>query len=133
MEQVTRQRTKISRAQNAEEFISPLLDNIDYVNNFGKARMMVLLGDLASSCSDTDLLYDICDAAIALSNPKRLNTDTPRLSRLSLGTLSKRLGKKKKKKRGFPLRNRTSLTSLRKKTPIAVRPKCCIFYWEMLS
>ena len=51
--QVTRQQVKIVDAANAEEFIRPLLDNIDYVNNYGKGRTVALLGDLANRCSDT--------------------------------------------------------------------------------
>ena len=73
-EQVTRQRTRITNAANAEEFIKPLLDNIDYVNNYGKGRTMVLLGDLANCCSDADILYDIYDAAAALSIPEKIQS-----------------------------------------------------------
>ena len=127
MEQVTRQRTKISRAQNAEEFISPLLDNIDYVNNFGKARMMVLLGDLASSCSDTDLLYDICDAAIALSNPEEIKYRHPQVIKTVVRYAVEAIGKTR-----LPIAESHLINLLTQETPIAVRPsavysigKCC--------
>ena len=127
MEQVTRQRTKISRAQNAEEFISPLLDNIDYVNNFGKARMMVLLGDLASSCSDTDLLYDICDAAIALSNPEEIKYRHPQVIKTVIRYAVEAIGKTR-----LPIAESHLINLLTQETPIAVRPsavysigKCC--------
>ena len=72
--QVTRQHTRIVEAGNADEFISPLLDNIDYVNNYGKGKIIVLLGNLADRCSDPDLLYDIYDAAALLSHPEKIKS-----------------------------------------------------------
>ena len=72
--QVTRQHTRISDAGNANEFISPLLDNIDYVNNYGKGKIIVLLGNLADKCPDTNLLYDVYDAAASLSNPGEIKS-----------------------------------------------------------
>ena len=72
--QVTRQHTRIVDAGNADEFISPLLDNIDYVNNYGKGKIIVLLGNLADRCSDPDLLYDIYDAAALLSHPEKIKS-----------------------------------------------------------
>ena len=77
-EQVIRQHCKIAEASNAEEFIRPLLDNIDYVNNYGRGRIVALLGDLANRCSDTDILYHIYDTAAALSNPEKIKTNPPR-------------------------------------------------------
>ena len=73
-EQVIRQHCRITEASNAEEFIRPLLDNIDYVNNYGKGKTIGLLGDLANRCSNTDILYDIYDAAAALSIPEKIQS-----------------------------------------------------------
>lgn len=127
MEQVIRQRTKIVRSKNAEEFISPLLDNIDYINNFGKARAMVLLGDLANSCSDTDLLYDICDAAIALSNPEEIKYRHPQVVKTVIRYAVEAIGKTR-----LPIAESHLINLLTQETPIAVRPsavysigKCC--------
>ena len=77
-EQVIRQHRRIAEASNAEEFIRPLLDNIDYVNNYGRGRIVTLLGDLANCCSDADILYHIYDTAAALSNPEKIKTNLPR-------------------------------------------------------
>lgn len=77
-EQVIRQHRRIAEASNAEEFIRPLLDNIDYVNNYGRGRIVTLLGDLANCCSDADILYHIYDTAAALSNPEKIKTNPPR-------------------------------------------------------
>lgn len=127
MEKITRQRTKIARAGNAEEFISPLLDNIDYVNNYGKARTMVLLGDLAGRCSDTDLLYDICDAAIALSNPEEVKYRHPQVIKTVIRYAIEAIGKTR-----LPIAESHLINLITQEIPIAVRPsavysigKCC--------
>lgn len=73
-EQVIRQHHRIAEASNAEEFIKPLLDNIDYINNYGKGKTIELLGNLANHCSNTDILYDIYAAAAALSNPEKIQS-----------------------------------------------------------
>ena len=73
-DQVIRQHSRIAEASNAEEFIRPLLDNIDYVNNYGKGKTIELLGDLANRCSNTDILYDIYAAAAALSIPEKIQS-----------------------------------------------------------
>lgn len=83
MDQITQQRSRITRATNAADFITPLIEDVDsikdsrHANNFFNARTMILLGDLAPYCSDSDQPYDICDAAIMLSNPERLEYAHP--------------------------------------------------------
>lgn len=85
MDQITQQRSRITRATNASEFITPLIDGVNsikdsgHVNNFFNARTMILLGDLAPYCSNVDQPYDICDAAIMLSNPERLEYAHPKV------------------------------------------------------
>ena len=84
MDQITQQRSRITRATNASEFITPLIDGVNskdsgYVNNFFNARTMILLGDLAPHCSDNDQPYDICDAAMELSNPEELERKHPKV------------------------------------------------------
>ena len=127
MDQVIRQRQKISHATNAEEFIGPLLENIPYVNNYGKARVMVLLGDLASKTSDIDRLYDICDAAIALSNPDELGHKHPQVIKTVVRYAVEAIGKT-----GLPIAESHLINLITRETPIAVRPnavysigKCC--------
>lgn len=127
MDQVIRQRQKIAHATNAEEFIGPLLENIPYVNNYGKARVMVLLGDLASKTSDTDLLYDICDAGIALSNPDELGHKHPQVIKTVVRYAVEAIGKT-----GLPIAESHLINLITRDTPVAVRPnavysigKCC--------
>ena len=76
-EQITRQHVRITEASNAEDFISPLLDNINYVNNYGRGKVITLLGDLTNLCSDVDFLYDIYEAAAALSHPEGMQSKHP--------------------------------------------------------
>ena len=85
MDQINQQRSKITRATNAAEFITPLIDSVNsikdsgHVNNFFNARTMILLGDLAPYCSDSDQPYDICEAAITLSDPDKLKYRHPKV------------------------------------------------------
>ena len=85
MDQITHQRDRITRATNAAEFITPLIECIDsiedsgHVKNFFNARTMILLGDLAPYCSDGDQPFDICDAAIKLSVPEELKYRHPKV------------------------------------------------------
>lgn len=85
MDQITQQRARITRATNASKFITPLIAGVNsikdsgYVNNFFNARTMILLGDLASYCSDSDQPYDICEVAIMLSNPEDLRYRHPKV------------------------------------------------------
>lgn len=127
MDQVIRQRQKIAHAKNAEAFIGPLLENIPYVNNYGKARVMVLLGDLASKTSDTDLLYGICDAGIALSNPDELGHKHPQVIKTVVRYAVEAIGKT-----GLPIAESHLINLITRETPVAVRPnavysigKCC--------
>ncbi len=127
MDQVIRQRHKIANATNAEEFIGPLLENIPYVNNYGKARVMVLLGDLASKTSDTDLLYDICDAGIALSSPDELAHKHPQVIKTVVRYAVEAIGKT-----GLPIAESHLINLITREVPVAIRPnavysigKCC--------
>lgn len=127
MDQVIHQRHKIAGATNAEEFIKPLLENIPYVNNYGKARVMVLLGDLANQTSDTDLLYDICEAGIALSNPDELTGKHPQVIKTVVRYAVEAIGKT-----GLPIAESHLINLITRETPVAVRPnavysigKCC--------
>lgn len=79
MAQIKRQSTKVLHAENAQEFIKPLIDTVQTVNNFGKSRIMILLGELAARCATPDQLYDICDAATFLSNPIELKYKHPKV------------------------------------------------------
>ena len=85
MDQITQQRSRITRAVNSAEFITPLIESVNsikdspHANNFFNARVMILLGDLAQHCSDGDQPYDICEAAITLSNPERLEYAHPKV------------------------------------------------------
>jgi molecular chaperone DnaK (HSP70) len=67
----------ILQASNSVDFIQSLLMTIDYVNNFGKGRILILLGDLVDYCSGDDLLYDICDKAMSLSHPDQVEFKHP--------------------------------------------------------
>ena len=126
-EQVTRQCTRIIDAANAEEFIRPLLDNIDYVNNYGKGRTMLLLGDLASRCSDTDCLYDIYDNAAALSRPEKIQSQHHIVIKNIVTNAIKAIGETH-----LPIAESHLLNLITQEMPITVRPialyaigKCC--------
>ena len=126
-EQVTRQRIRIIDAANAEEFIRPLLDNIDYVNNYGKGRTILLLGDLASRCSDTDCLYDIYDNAAALSRPENIQSQHHMVIKNIVTNAIKAIGETR-----LPIAESHLLNLITQEIPITVRPialyaigKCC--------
>lgn len=84
-DQINQQRSKITRATNAAEFITPLIESVNsikdsgHANNFFNARTMILLGDLAPHCSDSDQPYNICEAAIMLSDPDKLKHRHPKV------------------------------------------------------
>ena len=125
--QVTRQHTKIVDAGNADEFISPLLDNIDYVNNYGKGKIIVLLGNLADKYSDTDLLYDIYDAAAALSHPEEIKSKHPVVIKNIVINAIKTIGKT-----GLSSAESHLINLITREIPITVRPiaacsigQCC--------
>lgn len=83
MNQIRRQRSRITHAVNAGEFITPLIESVNsikdsrHANNFFNASAITLLGDLAQYCSDDDQPYGICEAAIRLSDPQRLKYARP--------------------------------------------------------
>ena len=125
--QVTRQHTRIVDAGNADEFISPLLDTIDYVNNYGKGKIIVLLGNLADRYSDTDLLYDIYAAAAALSHPEEIKSKHPVVIKNIVTNAIKTIGKT-----GLPSAESHLINLITQEIPITVRPiavcsigKCC--------
>ena len=125
--QVTRQHTRIVDAGNADEFISPLLDNIDYVNNYGKGKIIVLLGNLADRCSDPDLLYDIYDAAALLSHPGKIKSLHPLVIENIVTNAIKTIGKTRLSSAESHLIN-----LITREIPISVRPiavcsigQCC--------
>ena len=125
--QVTRQHNKIVDAGNADEFIGPLLDNIDYVNNYGKGKIIVLLGNLADRCSDTDLLYDIYDAAAPLSRPEKIKSMHPLVIENIVTNAIKTIGKTRLSSAESHL-----ISLITREIPIVVRPiavcsigQCC--------
>lgn len=128
-DQVTRQHIRIADAVNAEEFINPLLDNIDSVNSYGKGKMIVLLGNLTDCCSSTDVLYDIYDVAAALSDPEKIKTNSPpsiimkNVVRRAIETIGKT---------GLPIAESHLINLIKKESPVTIRPsavysigKCC--------
>lgn len=126
-EQITRQHVRITEASNAEDFISPLLDNIDYVNNYGRGKVIMLLGDLASLCSDIDLLYDIYDAAAALSHPEEIKSKHPIVIKNVVTNAIKTIGKT-----GLPSAESHLINLITPEIPVTVRPiavssigECC--------
>ena len=77
MDQITQQRSRITRAPNAAELITLLIERIDTIegrdaNNFFNGRAMILLGDLAPFCTDDSQTVDICGAGMELSAPEAL-------------------------------------------------------------
>ena len=126
-EQITRQHIRITEASNAEDFISPLLDNINYVNNYGRGKVIMLLGDLANLCSDIDLLYDIYEAAAALSHPEGIQSKHPIVIKNVITNAIKTIGKT-----GLPSAESHLINLITPEIPITVRPiavssigKCC--------
>ena len=126
-DQVTRQHTRITDAANAEEFISPLLGNIDYVNNYGKGRIIVLLGDLANRCSDPDLLYDIYETAAVLTVPKKIQSQHPTVIKNVVTNAIKTIGETR-----LPSAESHLINLITQEIPLTIRPiavysigKCC--------
>ena len=126
-EQIIRQHIRITEASNAEDFISPLLDNINYVNNYGRGKTIMLLGDLANLCSDIDLLYNIYDAAAALSNPEEIKSKHPVVIKNVVTNAIKTIGKT-----GLPSAESHLINLITREIPITVHPiavysigKCC--------
>lgn len=84
MEQITGQRSRIKLAENAAEFITPLIDCVNSIKsgtakNFLNGRIMILLGDLVPHCSERDQPYDIFDIASTLSEPTNLKYTNPKV------------------------------------------------------
>ena len=126
-EQIIRQHVRITEASNAEDFISPLLDNINYVNNYGRGKTIMLLGDLANLCSDIDLLYDIYDTAAALSSPEEIKSKHPVVIKNVVTNAIKTIGKT-----GLPSAESHLINLITQEIPTTVRPiavyaigKCC--------
>ena len=126
-ERITRQHIRITEASNAEDFIGPLLDNIGYVNNYGRGKTIMLLGDLANRCSDIDLLYDIYDAAAALSHPEEIQSKHPIVIKNVVTNAIKTIGKT-----GLSSAESHLINLITPEIPITVRPiavyaigKCC--------
>ena len=126
-EQMIRQHARITEASNAEDFVSPLLDTINYVNNYGRGKTIMLLGDLANLCSDPDLLYDIYDAAAALSHPEEIKSKHPIVIKNIVTNAIKAIGKT-----GLPSAESHLINLITQETPMTVRPiavysigKCC--------
>ncbi|MDE0086485.1 MAG: Hsp70 family protein [Candidatus Poribacteria bacterium] len=126
-EQITRQHVRIIEASNAEDFINPLLDTINYINNYGRGKTIMLLGDLANRCSDIGLLYDIYDAAAALSHPEEIKSKHPIVIKNVITNAIKTIGKT-----GLPSAESHLINLITPEIPITVRPiavysigKCC--------
>ena len=126
-EQIIRQHVRITEASNADDFISPLLDNINYVNNYGRGKIIMLLGDLANLCSDMDLLYDIYDDAAALSGPEEIKSKHPVVIKNVVTNAIKTIGKT-----GLPSAESHLINLITQEIPMTVRPiavysigKCC--------
>lgn len=126
-QQITRQYQRIVEASNAEEFIRPLLDNIDYVNNYGRGKIVALLGELAHRCSDIALLYDIYDAAAVLSVPEKIQSQHPLVIKNIVTNAIKTIGKTR-----LPSAESHLINLITREIPITVRPiavysigKCC--------
>ena len=126
-EQITRQHTRITQASNAEDFISPLLDTINYVNNYGRGKTIMLLGDLANRCSDIDILYDIYAAAAALSHPEEIKSKHPIVIKNVVTNAIKTIGKT-----GLSSAESHLTNLITQEIPTTVRPiavysigKCC--------
>ena len=126
-EQMVRQHDRITEASNAEDFIGPLLDTINYVNNYGRGKTIMLLGDLANLCSDIDLLYDIYEAAAALSHPEEIKSKHPVVIKNVVTNAIKTIGKT-----GFPSAESHLINLITPEIPTTVRPiavyaigECC--------
>ena len=126
-ERITRQYVRITEASNAEDFIRPLLDNINYVNNYGRGKIIMLLGDLANFCSGADLLYDIYDTAAALSHPEEIQSKHPVVIKNVVTNAIKTIGKTR-----FSSAESHLINLITREIPITVRPiavysigQCC--------
>ena len=126
-QQVTRQYLRIAEASNGEEFIRPLLDNIDYVNNYGRGKIVALLGDLVNCCSDTDIRYDIYEAAAALSVPEKIQSQHPMVIKNIVTNAIKTIGETR-----IPSAESHLINLITREIPIEVRAiavysiaKCC--------
>ena len=76
MAQITNQKMKIVGANNAEDFIAPLIKSIgSYRERFGKHRMIILLGMLAAKPkkNNGESLHDILEVAMDMSKPEDVN------------------------------------------------------------
>ena len=83
LNRIETQGSRIVESPNVERFVKLLgekvnsLDNwINSLDNLGKMVVMMLLGNLATACSDTDCLYEICDAAIKLASLEEIESNS---------------------------------------------------------
>lgn len=79
MEKVKGIESAILKTSNTTDFIKSLLMKIEYVNNFGRGRILSLLGNLATKCSEDELLCDICEKAMSQSQPDRVGSKHPKV------------------------------------------------------
>jgi len=72
MGQIKNLESRIVNASNAEDFISPLINDVEsFKETFGKQRMIILLGMLAAKPKlNKDSLYEIYEGAKELSYPE---------------------------------------------------------------
>ena len=86
-----------------------------------------MLGDLANRCSNTDILYDIYDAAAALSNPEKIQSQHSMVIKNVVTNAIKTIGDTQLSSAESHL-----ITLITREIPITVRPiavysigKCC--------
>lgn len=79
LSRIEAQESRIAQSANAEKFVAPLCERVNSFHNplddLGKMLAMNMLGHLATQCSDTDLLHDICEVAIKLISSKEIKTN----------------------------------------------------------
>ena len=75
LSRIEAQESRIVQSANAEKFVAPLCEVVDSLDNLGKMLAINILGNLATVCSDTDLLHDICEVALKLISSKEIKTN----------------------------------------------------------
>lgn len=121
------QEDRIVQSTNAEDFVAPLCDIISSFDNFGKMRVMILLGNLTATCSYTDPLHDICEVAMKLTSSQEIEANDQTYVNNVVRYAVEAIGKTRlfvAKSSLFDLLNLDEISTIR---PVVIRSigKCC--------
>lgn len=76
LDRIKTQESRIIQSNAADRFIRPIREIVSDLDNYGKVLTIDLLGKLAATCSNTDLLYETQDALAELIMPEKIEASS---------------------------------------------------------